>query len=1044
MKKNTYFTCLRSFAMGLAVVAAGSFALSAKTIVHNGVVYTVSKSNVTVAKSNTTTGAYTGEIEIPETFTESNVTYTVVGVDMNAFKNATVTKVTLPKTCVSIKANAFNGCSELTNYPVPETATSLGNGAFNGCSKITEAFIPAGVTGALISNQFAKCSSLKKLTFASSTEALTITKGMWGGDSTQWYPPIEELVIGRNVSLGAYASNQNALRGYSTLKKVTFTGEATEVASEMFTSCPALTTVDLKDSKVTSIGTQAFKSCPVLTTIALPDGVTEIASSLFASCPVLSSVTLGNAVTTIGDYAFSDCPALKSITLPATVTSIQQYAFANSGLTGNIALPASLTSVGANAYAGTAITGVDLPATVATIGNSAFAPITTLASITVADGNANFKVENGVLTTADGKRLLVTAHQGNLGDKLDNSTVESVDDYGMAFTPYKTVVLPNVTSFGNYAFYKAGVESFTLYNKATTGSNMFNGSSLKTLVIEDGRNEIPQGLCDGCAELNNVTLSNTTTNMMKDCFANCPKLESLEIPASVNYMEAGSVPSTIKSIKVLNVNVPVLAANVYTADQSAVKCNVAATAVDSYKKANQWSYLDITADPTISGQAATLGCPTGLYFATKSGKLMYKDENGEVVDTKFTTGDHAFNLASYKNRVYVAVAGKNFRYQSPTAGAGDGELFYVNRTNDLFYRVTVLNNIGYEAFQDPFSMTIIPADNKIYIADRNVGIHEMDADTVGLYGEQPFFFKNDWLPYYGNPWSYGAIGAGLAMDSTNVYWVAKKFNGLGIFRFKKSDIYTSDEAKKHEPPYKTVLADDQITTFYMDETNGYLYFFLQKGASATGYVPGVYRMPLQAIKDADAAGESVTLTSATLIDNSPVLLEGSGDEITGVCQISGDDNNVYWAYIAPMTEADAEAAGNKDLAVSVPNSIELDTTNPLHHSGIKYVDATGKDNTVKFAVEGVEAYGVVPAKFVPNEATSVNTVVNDNKAVVKAGNIVVSADAQVYVYSINGSLVASQKVAAGNTVNISGVAKGIYLVRIAYANGAKETVKVIR
>ncbi len=1043
MKKNSYFTCLRGLAVGLACLAAGSFAASAKTIVHNGVVYTVSKSNVTIAKSNTTTGVYTGEIEIPETFEEGGITYTVVGIDMNAFKNSTVTKVTLPKTCVKIGANAFNGCTELTNYPIPEEVTSFGNGAFNGCSKITEAFIPAGVTGALISNQFAKCSSLKKLTFRSSTETLKLTNGMWGGDSTQWYPPIEEIVIGRNLSYDGYKSNQNPLRGYKTLTKVTFDGEATAIYGEMFASCQVLSTVDIKDSKITSIGAQAFKSCPALTSIVLPAAVAEVSSSVFADCSALANVQLGN-VTTIADYAFSNCKALKSLSLPETLNTIQSNAFINSGLEGVVTLPSALTSVGTSAYAGTNITGVALPASITTIGNAAFAPVSTLASITLADGNANFKVENGVLTTADGKRLLVTAHQGINFDNFNNSTVESVDNYGLAFSPYETVILPNVTSFGNYAFYKAAVKSFTLYSKATTGSNMFNGSALKNLVIEDGRNEIPQGLCDGCQELSDVAFSNTTTNVMKNAFANCPKLETMTIPASVNYMEAGSVPSTIKTLKVLNVNVPVLAANVFNADQKAVKCYVATNAVEAYNNANQWSYLDIEGDASISGKAATLGCPTGLYFATKDGKLMYKDATGTVVDTKFATGDHAFNLASYKNRVYVAVAGTNFRYQYPTAGAGDGELFYVNRTGDIFYRVTVLNNVGYEAFQDPFSMTIVPSDNKIYIADRNVGIHEMDADTVGLYGEQPFFFKNDWLPYYGNPWAYGAIGAGFAMDSTNVYWVAKKFSGLGIFRFKKSDIYTAEEAKKHNPPYKTVLPDDQLTSFYMDEANGYLYFFLQKGASVSGYVPGVYRLPLQAIKDADAADESVTLAAATLIDNSPVLLEGSGDEITGVCQISGDENNVYWSYIAPMTEADATAAGNKDLSVSVPGSIELDTTNPLHHSGIKYVAAKGDDLTVKFAVEGVEAYGVVPATFVPSDPTDVKTVVADTKAVVKAGNVVVPADALVSIYSINGSLVASQKVAAGAAVNISSVAKGIYIVRIAYANGAKETVKVIR
>jgi hypothetical protein len=77
-----------------------------------------------------------------------------------------------------------------------------------------------------------------------------------------------------------------------------------------------------------------------------------------------------------------------------------------------------------------------------------------------------------------------------------------------------------------------------------------------------------------------------------------------------------------------------------------------------------------------------------------------------------------------------------------------------------------------------------------------VGIHEMSADTVGLYGSQPFFMQNNWLPYYNDKLSYGAIGAGMSMRATdviaadgttrnNVYWVAKKYNGQGIFRFDR-------------------------------------------------------------------------------------------------------------------------------------------------------------------------------------------------------------------------------------------------------------------
>ena len=61
--------------------------------------------------------------------------------------------------------------------------------------------------------------------------------------------------------------------------------------------------------------------------------------------------------------------------------------------------------------------------------------------------------------------------------------------------------------------------------------------------------------------------------------------------------------------------------------------------------------------------------------------------------TMFTTGE-------------LMKRGEKFTYQNPDQPLGDGELFYVNNTNGIFYRVTVLNNVGYKPSEDPFSMYI--------------------------------------------------------------------------------------------------------------------------------------------------------------------------------------------------------------------------------------------------------------------------------------------------------------------------------------------------
>lgn len=961
---------MRVMLLGLA----GIFAVQesgAATVTYDGINYTTSGAKATVKRYTFTKGDttfYKGDIVIPETFTVGSVTYTVVATAANAFVDCReLTSLKLPATCVTIGRNCFKGCTALTNDPVPATATSIGNGYLQGCTSITEVTVPAGVSGNFAAQNWEGMTSLKKITFTDATTpfkisalALVIKLG------TSVASPIEEIYFGRNLDEGT--SSNMPFRGVKTLKKVTFGGSFSSIDAEMFQGCSALTDVVYAPGvNVTTVGAGAFASCTSLQALQIPAAITEIPDRLCYGDKALTSVTMGDAVTSIGTTAFYNT-GLKTLALPATVQTIYSSAFQGSALTGELALPAGLTSVGSQAFAGTKVTGVNIPAGVTSIGSAAFAPITTLAGITVDAANTAFKVVDGVLVSADGTRLLVTAHEGTVGNGAF-ATVTSIDNYGMAYAPCTAAELPALEKVGNYGFANSDIKSFTLKSNVTVGSNIFNKAALESIVFEDGRNEIPQGICNGCTKLSSVTLPSTATNIMKDAFAGCTALKSMEIPANVNYMEPGAVPTTIESLRVLNGNTPALAANVFNAEQSNVACKVATNAVAKYKAAAQWQYLNVQADPTIKTGGATLGCPTGLYFATADGKLMYKDEAGEVVDTKFTTGAHALTLQSYKNRIYVAVAGEKFTYQDPNQPLGDGELFYVNNTNGIFYRVTVLNNVGYIPSEDPFSMTIDKSTNNIYIADRNVGVHKLNADTTGLYGSQPFLFQNQWLPYYGDLLSWGAITGGFTRDSKGIYWRTTKFNGVGLTRFRDADIYQDGGAGKTQP-FNVLFKDVIIKTAYLDEENGYYYMFVQKDPN--GCKPGIYRIALSKIQNADGSdvesNKDLTIADCQLIDNSPVYLDGAPDsgEIANVAQINGDGTNVFWSYIAP--ESDDKA---------IAGSVALDATNPLHKSGIKTIKSADAEPVVTFAVEGVEAYGVCGATFVAPEVVKPTSITLD-------------------------------------------------------------------
>ena len=950
---------------------AGATALQAANITVDGINYTTkSDGTATIAKytiDKTVTPYdtlfYAGDIVIPEKITYEGVEYTIIGTAANAFVDCRdLTSLTLPATCVTIGRNCFKGCSSLKYSPLPATVTSVGTGVFNGCTNLEEVVIYPGWKKP-VSEEFANCPNLKRFIISEGETPVEMKVNAFGAnaEARSALNSIEYIYMGRNVDASAYVNNEQPFHNMGALKTLVIGGTTTTIQSTTFQGCTALTAVNFQNDNVTTIGSSAFASCTSLTSIDIPSAVTVIEQSTFNGCRNLASVTMGDNVTSIGITAFYNT-ALTSFTFPSALTSIGQSAFENSKLQGYIVFPAAVTSIGSQAFANTELTGVNIPASVTSIGQSAFAPIPTFTYITLDENNPSFKTENGALLNAAGTRLLVTAHEGNIGTSYCNATVTSIDNYGLAYAPFTSVDLPALTTIGNYGFAYSDIEAFTLENNVTVGQNVFAGSALQTIIIAEGRNEIPQGLCGGCQQLTSVTLPSSTTNMMRNCFEGCTALEEMEIPANVNYMEPGSVPATIKTLRVLNVNTPALAAGVFNESQGDVICKVAPGSVNAYKNANQWRYLNIVADETISGEGSTLGCPTGLYFATTSGELMYKDENGEIVNTNFNAGQHAFTLHSYKNRVYVAVAGNKFTYQDPNQPLGDGELFYVNNTNGIFYRVTVLNNVGYAPSEDPFTMFIDKNENKIYISDRNVGIHELNADTTGLYGQQPFLLQNQWLPYYNDEISWGSITGGFTQDSHGIFWMSKKFNGLCLLRFTKADIYP-DGGAGHTKHFNALFKDAIIKTFYLDEENGYLYMQVQ--TDPNGCVPGIYRIALNKIENmetgADIEGNAdLRIADCELIDDSPIKVEGAEDsgELANVAQINGDGEYIYWSYIAPASDAEA-----------IRRSVPLDVNNPLHHSGIKGLRAKPNEDgsmptEVMFAIEGVEAYGVCGATYV--------------------------------------------------------------------------------
>ena len=148
-----------------------------------------------------------------------------------------------------------------------------------------------------------------------------------------------------------------------------------------------VTDVEIKSSingePVTAIGRNAFFNFTALTSVSIPSSVTTIEEFAFAYCSSLKSIDLQNSVTKIGNQAFSNCAALTTVKNASAVTTIGERAF-----NGCDSLPS-----------------VSLGDSVMTVGLGAFMNCRSLASIKVSANNLVFTSVDGVLFTADKKRL---------------------------------------------------------------------------------------------------------------------------------------------------------------------------------------------------------------------------------------------------------------------------------------------------------------------------------------------------------------------------------------------------------------------------------------------------------------------------------------------------------------------------------------------------------------------------------------------------------------------------------------------------------------
>ena len=203
----------------------------------------------------------------------------------NAFKGCTaLTQIAIPAPVTDISISAFNGCISLTNVVLPDSLPKISNTAFNGCTALEAISLPASLT-TILNAAFKGCSSLKRV---------------YGFENTQVTSIKDEI-----------------FNNCSSLAEIAFPASITSIGNYAFGGCSALAKIDLVSTQVTSVGNGAFHRCASLAEIVFPPTLTSIGRSAFNGCTSLTEIALPASITSISNDVFQYCTKLKTMIVNA-------------------------------------------------------------------------------------------------------------------------------------------------------------------------------------------------------------------------------------------------------------------------------------------------------------------------------------------------------------------------------------------------------------------------------------------------------------------------------------------------------------------------------------------------------------------------------------------------------------------------------------------------------------------------------------------------------------------------------------------------------
>jgi hypothetical protein len=509
-------------------------------------------SAVTVASYSGIAGTYP--------YSTSSTVYSANEIPLSAFQKSTkLTSIILPNSITSIGNNAFSDCSALTSIIIPNLVISIGGNAFSSCKSLTELTFPKSILrlGDLV---LSGCTGILKLSVKNPIPLIASTKIFYNFNQTTCTLEVptgcitayQQAVEWKNFTQIVEKNFETSSKTINVTKAGTLGTLLTTAEKSTITNLTITGTIDARDFKfmrdtLTLLSDLDLSAANIVeytgyagTSVFNFYKVNEIPERSFFNRDTgkgktsLKTIILPNSITSIGGEAFLGCISLTSIIIPSSVTSVGHVAFSGTSWYNNQPNGMFYINKFAYSYKGTmpANTTITLNEGTTGIAESIFQDMINLTSITI---------PNSIISI--GKQTF----SGCSGLTSINipSSVTLIGNYAFkSCSGLNSLTIPSsVTSIGEGAFY--GCSRLTSINIPSSVtlieySTFQNCSGLISLTIPSSITSIRSYAFSGCSSLTSITIPNSVTSIGDDAFYNCSSMGSITIPSSVTAIGNGA------------------------------------------------------------------------------------------------------------------------------------------------------------------------------------------------------------------------------------------------------------------------------------------------------------------------------------------------------------------------------------------------------------------------------------------------------------------------------------------------------------------------